>query len=161
MTAIKFNHTRRTFSHNYKQLTIDFYAPASMINSAWKKGVLEYAFDIIENNVDYIINAKTKPKWNNNMPKDFQAKLLDGAHSWSEASFGGCYLLCNDDIALRLCNYSELKRLHFYDGRLAETANAHETWLDVQARALTQAYELVCKMLWSGLISDGGIFLIY
>lgn len=68
--------------------------------SAWEKGVIKYAKDMaddLEGNVDYTKANITK-------------HLLNGASSWKQASYGGCGLIYNEDIAKRLCTPSELKR---------------------------------------------------
>ena len=64
--------------------------------------------------------------------------MLNGAASWAQYSDGGCALIYNGDIARRLCTASELKRTR--DGQ--RNPNANETWIDVQARALSQAARL-------------------
>ena len=65
--------------------------------------------------------------------------LLNGASNWREFSNGGCSLIYDADIAERLCSPSELKRTK--DGERAP--NARETWLDCQARCLSQAANLI------------------
>ena len=91
-------------------------------NSAWKKGVNEYAFEIVhENALDEIESV--------------------GVHEWS---YGGCSLVYDEDIAHRLCTPTELKRCKFGEN----PPNLHETWLDVQARAIKQAVSRIkscCK----------------
>ena len=57
---------------------------------------------------------------------EFLAWLRNGADSWESYSYGGSSLICNGDIAERLCCPSEYKR-------------SREEWLDVQAMALHQA----------------------
>lgn len=52
---------------------------------------------------------------------------------------GGCACIFDSDIAERLCTQSELKRCDY--GRLRP--NSEEYWLDVQARALFQSYNLI------------------
>ena len=106
---------------------------SSVASSAWKKGVKEYALELLEdlrNNYSgrEICNAKLLKK-----------ALLNGAQDWKEYSWGGCALIYDCQIAERLCNASELKRTK--GGELRP--NSREEWLDVQARALFQAYFLI------------------
>lgn len=75
--------------------------------------------------------------------------MLNGARDWSEYSYGGCSLIYDGDIAERLCTPGELKRTRHGERR----PNSREGWLDVQARALSQAcsrvihaYELECRI---------------
>lgn len=65
--------------------------------------------------------------------------LLHGAGDWEEYSRGGCALIYNSDIAERLCAPWELRKT---DGG-AKRPNAREDWIDVQARALSQAELLI------------------
>ena len=99
-----------------------------MKKSAWQKGIEIYAQELqeflAENNLE-----TTKEN------------MLNGARTWSEYSNGGSSLIFDADIAERLCSPSELKRCK--EG--ARAPNARETWLDVQARALSQACRLVLR----------------
>ena len=51
-------------------------------------------------------------------------------------------LIWNGDIAKRLCTKSELAKLKTRDGDYRKP-NAREDWLDVQARALFQAWRKI------------------
>ena len=51
-------------------------------------------------------------------------------------------LIYNEDIAERLCTPSELKKTRHGERR----PNAREEWLDTQARALFQAYNLIGRL---------------
>jgi hypothetical protein len=98
--------------------------------SAWGKGVIEYAFDILDNIDDEEITEKN---------------LLGGADNWREwreYSYGGCALIYDVDICHRLCTPSEIKKTKDGDRR----PNDHETWMDVQARALYQAARMILKI---------------
>lgn len=66
-------------------------------------------------------------------------ELLNGARDWRQYSYGGCACIFDSDIAERLCASSELKRRDY--GRLKP--NSREEWLDIQTRALFQAYRLI------------------
>jgi hypothetical protein len=98
--------------------------------SAWNKGVKTYALEILEDmpkNVEYgTIEA-------------MKADALNGARDWDHYSWSGCSLAYNYDIANRLCTPSELKKTN--NG--IRYPNAKEEWLDVQARALYQAWQLI------------------
>jgi hypothetical protein len=67
--------------------------------------------------------------------------LLNGAENWKAYSFGGCSLIYDAEIAERLCSPSEFKRKR--GGELAP--NSLESWLDCQARALSQAARLISR----------------
>lgn len=99
--------------------------------SAWDKGVNLYAYDLLN-------TLKEAIEWQGHEPTDrteLKNMLLNGADSWHQASWGGSYLIYNGDIARRLCTPSELKRTRNGERK----PNNNEEWLDVQARALTQA----------------------
>lgn len=99
--------------------------------SAWGKGVKEYALELVE-------SAEVELT-----PENAKAVLLNGAKDWKEFSFGGCSSIYDTDIAERLCAPSELKKKK--GGELQP--NTRETWLDVQTRALFQAFNLVNRFL--------------
>lgn len=103
--------------------------------SAWDRGVKEYATELI----DYLDNNFIEELNSINCEK----MLLNGASNWSQYSWGGCSLIYNSDIAERLCNPSELKKTRNGEWR----PNKNEEWLDVQARALYQAYRLIKRIL--------------
>ncbi len=97
------------------------------VKSAWTKGVKEYALELIE-------GAKIELTRDN-----ARTVLLNGAENWREYSWGGCSLIYDLDIAERLCTPSELKKKK--GGELKP--NPREEWLDVQARALHQAFLMI------------------
>jgi hypothetical protein len=96
--------------------------------SAWSKGVELYAEELRESLAE------------NNLPAT-RENLLNGARDWNEYSYGGCALIYDADIAERLCSPSELKKKKGGDLQ----PNSRETWLDCQARALSQAARRVLK----------------
>lgn len=102
--------------------------------SAWSKGVNDFALDLLENIRD--LNGREVET-----RKELETALLNGARDWREYSWGGCSLIYNGDIAERLCSPSELKRCRGGEWR----PNRREEWLDVQARALYQAFRLICR----------------
>ncbi|WP_290437785.1 hypothetical protein [Muribaculum intestinale] len=101
--------------------------------SAWDKGVQAYALELLDNYDEYIRYAANDGEA---VPELSEVTLLNGADSWSQYSWGGCSLIYNSDIAERLCSPSDLKR--FKGGE--RNPNSREEWLDVQARALRQAF---------------------
>ena len=98
--------------------------------SAWGRGVKAYALEILESleNPQEICNVEMLKK-----------AALNGAADWQQYSAGGCALIYNAEIAARLCSPSEFKKTN--GGR--KNPNARENWLDVQARALFQAWNLI------------------
>ena len=103
--------------------------------SAWDKGVTIYALELldeIKESIDY--NGKEPETM-----EELKKIALNGAENWKEYSWGGCALIYNEDIADRLCTPSELKRTRNGERK----PNAQEEWLDVQARALRQAYNRI------------------
>jgi hypothetical protein len=99
--------------------------------SAWRRGVNSYALELVESAENELNSENVK------------AELLNGAQSWKQYSEGGCSLIYDADIAERLCSPSELKKKK--GGELQP--NSRENWLDVQARALFQAFNLVRRSL--------------
>lgn len=93
--------------------------------SAWRRGVRQYAMDLIED----------LPDFQDLNPENCRGVLLNGAGSWKEWAYGGCGLVYDCEIAERLCTPSELlkKRGGEFEPSL------RESWLDVEARAVSQA----------------------
>ena len=93
--------------------------------SAWQTAIKNYALELLEE-----------------MEGEYTAaKLLNGAENWSAYSYGGCALIYDADIAERVCSPSELKRKRGGD----LPPNSNESWLDCQARALSQAARLIAR----------------
>ena len=103
---------------------------ASKANSAWKRGVKLYAIDLVKSVGNGYFFEKNQ---------ELREKLLNGAQNWHEYSCGGCALVYYSDMAERLCSPSELKKC---DGG-NKKPNANEEWLDIQERALFQAFQLI------------------
>ena len=101
--------------------------------SAWSKGVKEYAYMLLDN---IFMHSDYKAI---NDCKSLHKELLNGAKNWHQFSWGGCALIYGGDIAESLCSPSELKKCK--NGMLRQ--NKKEQWLDVQARALSQAENLI------------------
>ena len=105
--------------------------------SAWKKGVKEYADELLN-------NLEEKAQYYERLPrneKELKEWLLNGAMDWEDYSYGGCSLIYDSQIAERLCTPSELKKK---DGGRLEP-NSQESWLDVQTRALCQAHSRIAR----------------
>ena len=103
-----------------------------MITSKWQQGVKEYTEELME----FLDENKLAPTKEN---------MLNGASDWSQYSYGGSSLIYDMDIAERLATPSEIKNRTRKDGSFNQMANARETWLDVQARALSQACARVLR----------------
>jgi hypothetical protein len=108
--------------------------------SAWDKGVSAYALELVEQ-LGEQIGGGYFDELNLSEPKKVRAALLNGAADWSQYSWGGSSLIYDSDIAERLCCPSELKKTRNGERR----PNSREEWLDVQARALYQAANRICR----------------
>lgn len=108
--------------------------------SAWDKGVTQYALEMVEQ-LGEQINDGYFEELNLTESKKVRAALLNGAENWNQYSWGGSALIYDGDIAERLCSPSELKKTRNGERR----PNSREEWLDVQARALFQAANRVCR----------------
>lgn len=102
--------------------------------SAWDKGVTVYALELVEQLAEAAESGYIDAD-DLTAPRMLRKALLNGADDWSAYSWGGCSLIYNYDIAERLCSPSELNRSR---GGWRKP-NSREEWLDVQARALSQA----------------------
>ena len=99
--------------------------------SAWEQGVSKYALEILKDLKERGYKEVTSEK-----------TALNGASSWKEYSYSAMSLIWYESIAKRLCNKSELARLKLKEGGYRKP-NAREEWLDVQARALHQAWRKI------------------
>ena len=105
--------------------------------SAWDKGVTVYALELVEE-----LKERAAYEGRNPEPgKECREWMLNGAADWNQYSWGGCSLIYDSDIAERLCTPSELKKTRHGERR----PNSREEWLDVQARALFQAANRICR----------------
>lgn len=100
--------------------------------SKWTTGVNEYAEELRE----FLDENKLEATLEN---------MLNGAKDWNQYSYGGSSLIYDADIADRLATPSEIKSRTRKDGSLNQMANARESWLDVQARALFQAARQIVR----------------
>lgn len=99
---------------------------ARKTRSAWERARNTYALELLKDAEEGFSSVS----------------LLNGAENWRAFSYGGCSLIYDADIAERLCSSSELKRT-----RGGERApNSQETWLDCQARCLSQAANLLSTL---------------
>ncbi len=105
--------------------------------SHWSKAVQEDALELLENFI----------QWHGSdaeFSKENISELLNGARDWKEYSYGGCALCYDEDIAKHYCTPSELKRVKNGERQ----PNSRQSWLDVQARALRNAKNLIERAVW-------------
>lgn len=103
--------------------------------SAWDKGVKSYAFDLLDKYEEHCESEGRE------LPLTAEV-LLNGASDWYSYSWGGSALIYDGDIARTLCTPSELARTDCGE----KNPNSRESWLDVQARALKQACDLLLEL---------------
>lgn len=97
--------------------------------SAWSRAVRQYAREMVAD-----LDASTM------LTRDTARRVvLKGAADARQYSEGGCTLIYDSDIAERVCTPSELRRTRGGD----LPPNRHETWLDVQTRAINQALAVI------------------
>ena len=116
--------------------------------SKWGKAVLDDAQWLLENVLEW-------NDWEENKEVELTEKyLLNGAENWNQFSWGGSALIYDGDIAEHYSTPSELKKVGFgktdmgkdvhgkqhFANYVEKQPNANEEWLDVQARALRQAW---------------------
>lgn len=119
---------KEEFLKNMKTTNVIFEKIAHLNpRSAWNRGVMRYAMELMNDVVGKEITEKN---------------LLNGAKNWHQYSEGGCALIDDELICRRLCTPSEIKKTHNGERR----PNKQETWIDVQARALYQAAQLIMKI---------------
>ena len=107
--------------------------------SAWAKGVNEYA-QVFVDDLDEFMDHGDVTLEEVRDTRNLEHILLNGAENWYHYSWGGSSLCYNRQIIERLCPPSIVAK---YPAR----ANKREQWLDVQARALYQAYWRVRKAI--------------
>lgn len=112
--------------------------------STWDRAVTVDALEMLDNlseNIDDMIrdmSPAVAAAHVNDLLHDnaaLKSVLLNGARNWTEYSWGGCALVYDSDIAAHYCTPSELRKTRNGERR----PNGREEWLDVQARALSQA----------------------
>jgi len=100
--------------------------------SKWGKAVLQDAQWLLEN----VIEGYDEPY-------ELSEKLvLNGASDWKQFSLDGSGLIYDAEIAEHYSTPSELKKVGFNKENMyvEKQPNANEEWLDIQARALRQAW---------------------
>lgn len=112
------------------------------MRSAWKRGVDAYAHELLDG-LQEAVDGGWVELDDLASPDMLRMALLNGADNWMMYSEGGCSLICDQDIAKRLCTPSELRRCRHGE----KTHNSRETWLDTQGRALYQASKRVKKAI--------------
>lgn len=117
---------------------------------AWNKGVKKYALELLDFAIDYIDYI------DDTNINDLESMLLNGANDWVEYSYAGNSLIYDYDIAKRLAGEGTLKKTK--NGEL--DPNGSETWLDVQARALYQAYNLIVDVYHDNIDKYGVIAVV-
>ena len=103
--------------------------------SKWERAVRDYALEMISQCEEKNITSYKE------LINHADAKNMDDYAIAKDLSEGGCFEICNADIAKRLCTPSELKRCTRKDGTIRDLP--HETWIDVQTRAVYQAILLL------------------
>ena len=106
------------------------------VRSAWNNGVKTYAVELLDD------AASNRECYEFVSLQELKEAILNGANDWMQYSEGGCALVYNQDIAERLCTPSELKRTK--NG--LNNPNSLENWIQCQARALFQAWELIKRV---------------
>lgn len=106
------------------------------VRGAWNNGVKIYAIELLD---DAASNRECEEFESLQELKD---SILNGAKDWLQYSEGGLSLIYNADIAERLCSPSELKR----SKNGMNNPNSRENWVQCQARALFQAWEMIKRV---------------
>jgi len=120
--------------------------------SAWDRGVKAQALDFCDEMADWAaFDTDNKPGEGlaGGVIRcasfgELVELLRNGAEDWSQASWGGNGLNYDQDIAERYSTKSELTRTR--NGELRP--NSREDWLDVQARGMGQAAQMVARAWW-------------
>lgn len=133
---------------NYKKITVkevQNYVDNLKIKrpSRWAEAVKEDALWLLDNFIEWHGEDAA-------FSKDNVKELLNGAADWKQYSYGGCAYAYDSDIARHYCTESELKKVGLVDygnGFYSNPnpPNSKESWLDVQARGLSQASLLIEK----------------
>ncbi len=133
------------YHNNIIQLIHDSIATEKQ-RSAWDRGVSAYALELLED-IDLATDSEDILTNHNKLER----AALNGADDWHCYSLSGCSLAYDSDIAARLCTPSELKKVRNGNRR----PNSCEDWLDVQARALYQAFNRVKRHVRK-VVKQGG-----
>ena len=114
---------------------------SSPARSAWMRGVKLYAVELIESLDGRELTEKNLLN-GAGVFHDETPTPSERGEAWRAYSYGCCSLVYCADIAERLCTPSELKKTNGGE----RNPNGHETWLDVQGRALFQACNLIIEL---------------
>lgn len=106
--------------------------------SAWAKGVAVYAHELIDELGTNMREGYVSITVLGDVA-ELEKAMLNGAKDWKQYSEGGCTFCYDHQIAKRLCAPWELRKTD--NGRKAP--NPRESWIDVQSRALYQAFQMV------------------
>ncbi|WAX16278.1 hypothetical protein EL753P1_00056 [Eggerthella phage EL753P1] len=104
--------------------------------SAWDRGVNEYAIELLDWGID------PERELGGMDARGLRRLLLNGAGSWQEYSYSGCALVFDEDICRRLCSPSKQEATRHGEWN----PSWDETWLDMQARALDEAFWKIRRM---------------
>lgn len=111
------------------------------VGSAWKRGVKQYALELLEG-----IEEAIRGGYVNDGDIEDTAKLkkhlLNGAESWSEYSYNGNSLIYDEEIWERLCPPSYIKKL---ENGWDPYNRSGGDWLSTQAIALSEAARLIVR----------------
>jgi len=114
-------------------------AEESVKRSAWNRGVVKTAIEMVGGQIEYL-GSDFEVECDR---KSFEKQFLNGAANWAEYSESGSALIYDEDIVER---YSPASFINKWKGK--DTAPSGETWLQVQARALWQAFDLIFRTAW-------------
>ena len=112
------------------------------LRSCWDRGVREYALEIAQN-VEWLIEVDGQVPLSS-----LEKAALDGAKDWESYSYAGGALIMDRDIAERLSTPYEFRH-KFLKGE--KSPNRNETWMDVQGRALHQAFLMLKDSIYDAL----------
>lgn len=107
--------------------------------SAWEKGVICYADELLKAYLDS--RGLSLEDIHVRIGKIAEADLLRGAPNWERYSRGGMALVSNEDICRRLCTKAMFKKRM---GGLVQPSTGGD-WPDLQAKALAEAAAIVLK----------------
>lgn len=111
--------------------------------SKWQRAVQEDAVWLLEEMMDIHEDEVTAGVMYFGSIEGVERVLRMGADTWKDFSEGGGALIYDGDIAKHYCTDSELKKTRNGERK----PNSRESWLDVQARALWQAAQLIKRNL--------------
>lgn len=117
-----------------------------MPRPAWDKGLREYAVWYILNPIALDGDDTQRQDWNVSSLRELilnGAKDYQNPHSeyraWVRYSEGGCAIISNYEIARVLCSPSVFKKVE----KSIENGTSDTNWVEIQARALYQAAQLI------------------